>query len=1324
MKDNNNSSFSSTIRRSLRLGRKDPNTSQPTALRSCELICEGRSLWVNPGYICEFSKYFTEIIYEGGTQAKSVAINGVKFEQFLELLRVLCYCPTRKPITEANIAIIIDMACNFEVEPVMRRCEEFVARRIGQLDRQRLFQLTKTLSQCDRYNSTMTLLVDKMARMPDHDLSTMQFSQIPGDVVADLYEVRRLQQKRGTKRDGNKFCCLIAKMNSSQKSQTGDESRYTGIKFCSDCNNMLYPREDKAARTLMYACRSCDYIEESDNSCIYFNQTSVWLPFLGTFDGSPSLTIFASYNLQYLLRVVITGLMTWHWFTHPSSSICVCNFTRTDCGSYYMPLSTLRRQRLAESPYHPQESSKNKRAKLVSELPQSDKEKVNNAIDLALETLKEIGNFKYPLNGHHVDRCLSFLCETLHVLAKLWSDENSREFVEEATLERRIPYAVFKKAQRKRELLVMEAVEAAMLELPHLIKESLCEKLRDASWFLHARKYPETWKHPEERGKNEEESAMFRNFLDAFFLLSSNIDDIEEFIRNNLKQTFALSFIATCAYNKTSNLLQLSLVIKGIDRQTDKPKYIFADGNVFDDVDDFFDRSYSTEDCWLAFYQKENDSKKHFAASGSRENIELRKLSKSPGKSNFADIVYNNERWQEKKQDYEYDLNVLLSEQSGSSEKTCEVIDDASVICFKENGSVESNCRNKISIEALFEKAVRRKTTLQNKPSPVINNNIPDVCHHVLKKYTDFNVFSVEQRLYKMRIPCAAINTLYDKVKRVVLKMEPTMFYIYQNLLNHVLSQAEATILCELNKGHPAIHKFDIETELQQIKASNRRFKIAYERCSSAWENKKLMEFMNNENGTCQFVDQRSQCVALWSLCFTAVKNKGMGNTEFPHALVNETLKEHIQFLQETVIPSEMIETPSYDRYMELPSKRGYRRRCYYDEVRYIIIEYMQRMPPDVENETKEDVCSRMDTSTLHQDMKPELQLGDCVNRYQGIRQLIEVLRPLADKGKIFFENPESAIFHALKHGEYTFNGTEKTIFTATSDGEVQTIADAYFRKVFNDITAVFSRNTWYRSSFYNVLNGDVHLSLSRSENSFPNVVIACGRTCAYVKTNVSIKWKRSTHTEMKFNCTNLSDTNIQWFKIVNQFYFLQLHMPKPIYSLKGVDHNFPDSAAHFPQKIYHKVLEHDRKRSAATLSELQQTLNGTVNFIGFTWNIVKFECLQAAQQFEEFFQKDEANYIRIPAPHSVYLIYSCCDISMSKDDKLWVDRQLQTLSKTRQHLSYLQKIPQQDIKLHFFINPSDYCFCKHVPIKELTVVSFTADKFSCIGASAVSLAC
>ncbi|TKR76449.1 hypothetical protein L596_017584 [Steinernema carpocapsae] len=223
MKDAN-SSFASTLRRSLRLGRssKDPNmtfagnpasSQQPIAyddfsaaspMRNCEFVCEGRSLWVNPGYVCEFSKYFAEIVFgHNNLPAKCVAINGVKYEHFLELLRVLCYCPTRKPITEANIAVVIDMSCQFEVEPVMRRCEEFVARRIGQLDRQRLFQLTKTLSRCDRFNNTMTLLVDKMAQMPDHDLSTMQFSQIPGDVVADLYEVRRKQNK------GRKWLCCF-----------------------------------------------------------------------------------------------------------------------------------------------------------------------------------------------------------------------------------------------------------------------------------------------------------------------------------------------------------------------------------------------------------------------------------------------------------------------------------------------------------------------------------------------------------------------------------------------------------------------------------------------------------------------------------------------------------------------------------------------------------------------------------------------------------------------------------------------------------------------------------------------------------------------------------------------------------------------------------------------------------------------------------------------------------------------------------------------------------------------------------------------------------
>ncbi|KWU42667.1 DNA-directed RNA polymerase II subunit I [Rhodotorula sp. JG-1b] len=41
------------------------------------------------------------------------------------------------------------------------------------------------------------------------------------------------------------------------------------ISFCKECNNLLYPREDKVHHVLMYACRNCPYEEETHNPCVY-----------------------------------------------------------------------------------------------------------------------------------------------------------------------------------------------------------------------------------------------------------------------------------------------------------------------------------------------------------------------------------------------------------------------------------------------------------------------------------------------------------------------------------------------------------------------------------------------------------------------------------------------------------------------------------------------------------------------------------------------------------------------------------------------------------------------------------------------------------------------------------------------------------------------------------------------------------------------------------------------------------------------------------------------------------------------------------------------
>lgn len=41
------------------------------------------------------------------------------------------------------------------------------------------------------------------------------------------------------------------------------------FKFCAECNNMLYPKEDKANRRLLYQCRNCSYSELADSPCVY-----------------------------------------------------------------------------------------------------------------------------------------------------------------------------------------------------------------------------------------------------------------------------------------------------------------------------------------------------------------------------------------------------------------------------------------------------------------------------------------------------------------------------------------------------------------------------------------------------------------------------------------------------------------------------------------------------------------------------------------------------------------------------------------------------------------------------------------------------------------------------------------------------------------------------------------------------------------------------------------------------------------------------------------------------------------------------------------------
>ncbi|MDI1488880.1 MAG: DNA-directed RNA polymerase II core subunit rpb9 [Ramalina farinacea] len=43
------------------------------------------------------------------------------------------------------------------------------------------------------------------------------------------------------------------------------------FRFCRECSNMLYPKEDRMTSKLMFACRTCQFSEEAQSSCVFRN---------------------------------------------------------------------------------------------------------------------------------------------------------------------------------------------------------------------------------------------------------------------------------------------------------------------------------------------------------------------------------------------------------------------------------------------------------------------------------------------------------------------------------------------------------------------------------------------------------------------------------------------------------------------------------------------------------------------------------------------------------------------------------------------------------------------------------------------------------------------------------------------------------------------------------------------------------------------------------------------------------------------------------------------------------------------------------------------
>ncbi|KAI2612183.1 DNA-directed RNA polymerase II subunit RPB9 [Hypoxylon fragiforme] len=52
---------------------------------------------------------------------------------------------------------------------------------------------------------------------------------------------------------------------------SNDNPEQITFRFCTDCSNMLYPKEDEDAQKLQFTCRTCQFTAEATSSCVFRN---------------------------------------------------------------------------------------------------------------------------------------------------------------------------------------------------------------------------------------------------------------------------------------------------------------------------------------------------------------------------------------------------------------------------------------------------------------------------------------------------------------------------------------------------------------------------------------------------------------------------------------------------------------------------------------------------------------------------------------------------------------------------------------------------------------------------------------------------------------------------------------------------------------------------------------------------------------------------------------------------------------------------------------------------------------------------------------------
>ncbi|CEF67090.1 BTB/POZ-like domain and BTB/POZ fold domain and BTB/POZ domain-containing protein [Strongyloides ratti] len=178
--------------------------STPNRSRNYPLIVGKTIFYVNPGYLSEYSIFFSKF-FNNKKNVDISLLDNTEESDFLELLRVLHYCPIRKPIDDCNAMLCFNLSNLFQIGTLKKYTEKYINKVINKTNNVAILaDIVTHLSVYDNTSDSYFLAINRLVKLEDDKFCCSDtWNHLSVDVFDDVISLRYHYRKY---KKLNRFC--------------------------------------------------------------------------------------------------------------------------------------------------------------------------------------------------------------------------------------------------------------------------------------------------------------------------------------------------------------------------------------------------------------------------------------------------------------------------------------------------------------------------------------------------------------------------------------------------------------------------------------------------------------------------------------------------------------------------------------------------------------------------------------------------------------------------------------------------------------------------------------------------------------------------------------------------------------------------------------------------------------------------------------------------------------------------------------------------------------------------------------------------------------